>query len=223
MVLTTMEMDAEELAARRIAADLDLDTARQATGDVTADADWKKLMAYADRFAGRRLYIDDTPSATMAHIEATARRVQAETGEDIGLLVVDYLGLVDGDGKDKDETSKVGKIARQAKQMAKRLRCPVLLLCQLNREVEKREDKRPLIADLRQSGEIEQHADVVMFIYRDDYYNPQTTERGVAELIVRKNRQGQCATVKLLWRPEETRFYSYGGEYGHYVGAASCA
>lgn len=204
VVFTTLEMEGEELAGRQIVTDLRISSHDQATGRVH-DAEWDKLYALPGRYADLKLYIDDTPATNMAGIEATSRRAAARQGEKLGLLVIDYLGLVDAEGK--DDTAKTSKISREAKRLAKKMKCPVLLLSQLSRKVEERPNKRPLLSDLRQSGSIEQDANIVMFIYRDEYYDPETKERGIAEVIIAKNREGPAGvTAKLLWRPEEMRF-----------------
>lgn len=209
VLLATLEMAGEEIASRQIAADLRLSAIAQAAGQVKTRAEWEALYALPNRYDDLKLYIDDAPAATIASIQGAAQRVAAKTGEPVGLVVVDYLGLLDAEGE--NDTSKVAAISRAAKRMAKTLRCPVIMLAQLNRQVEQRSDKRPMLADLRQSGAIEQDADAVLFVYRDEYYHPDTTEKGVAEVIVAKNRGGASNFVfKLLWRPHETRFYSLG-------------
>lgn len=211
----TLEMSGEELASRLIAADLDINPNAQAYGLVD-EAQWADLMAYSERYRRHKLYIDDSPAATIEGVEAAALRTQASLREPLGLLVIDYLGLLDADGK--DDTAKITKISRGAKRLAKSLNVPVLMLAQLNRGVEGREDKRPQMSDLRQSGAIEQDADVVMFAYRDEYYDPKTDKKGLAELLIRKNRGGSTGTVWLKFDAAKTQFSSvvYDPEEGPY-------
>ena len=205
VVFTTLEMEGEELAGRQIMADLGVSSHDQATGAIYGEKTWAALYGMADKYKDLLLYIDDAPAADMAGIEASARRAAAMERKPIGLLVVDYLGLVDGEGK--DDTSKTAQISRAAKKLAKKLKCPVLLLSQLNRGVEQRENKRPMLSDLRQSGSIEQDASIVLFVYRDEYYNPGTDDRGIAEVIIAKNRDGLSGiTTRLYWRPAAMRF-----------------
>lgn len=199
----TLEMSGEELAGRIYAAELNIDSHAQAYGYVPENR-WADLFATAEQYSHLKLYVDDTPAATIPQVEASARKVQILLGEPIGLVLIDYLGLLDGPGR--DETAKVGAISRASKRLAKSLGCPVMLLSQLNRKVEERDNKRPQLADLRQSGAIEQDADSVWFAYRDEYYKPDTTEKGIAEIIVPKNRGGGRGTVRLYFDGPKTRF-----------------
>lgn len=203
----SLEMTRTELVGRDISAEHKLSSRDQLAGNVRGDDRWGELWGAADRHADLKLWIADPAGTTMAGIEATARHVAAQAGEPIGMLLIDYLGLVDSEGD--GETARISAVSRAIKRLAMSLKCPVLVLAQLNRGVESRDNKRPMLSDLRQSGAIEQDADVVLFLYRDDYYNPSTDRRGVAEVLVAKNRGGASGvTVELYWKPSETRFAS---------------
>jgi replicative DNA helicase len=156
--------------------------------------------------------IDDNPAITVAEMNAMLRRV-----EDLGLVIIDYLQLMTGSGYGKQSDNRVqivGDISRSLKIMAKELNVPVICLSQLSRAVESRQDKRPMMSDLRESGAIEQDADVIMFIYRDDYYNEDTDKHNIAECIVAKNRHGETGKVELRWMPEYTTFATLDNRYG---------
>ena len=155
--------------------------------------------------------IDDNPSVTVADINAKCRRL-----DNLGLVIIDYLQLMQGSGYGKNNENRVvvvGEISRSLKIMAKELNVPVICLSQLSRAVESRTDKRPILSDLRESGAIEQDADSVMFLYRDEYYNPNTEDKGVAECIVAKNRHGETGKVELRWMPEYTTFATLENRY----------
>lgn len=203
VLYVTLEMGGEELAGRIISADVGISANQQATGFVR-DEHWTELYAMLERYRDHQLYIEDPPAATIAHVESIARRLMARVGRKLGLVVVDYLGLLDAQGR--DDTAKVSAISRGAKKMAQALDVPVMLLSQLSRAVENRDDKRPVLSDLRQSGSVEQDADIVLFLYRDEYYNPKTPNPGKAELLTRKNRGGPVGTVMLRFDGPTTRF-----------------
>lgn len=218
VLIASLEMDGEEMAARWVAADLKINAHDQAAGRIESQEAWKKLYDLPTDYADLKLYISDAPSATIASIEVAAMRVAAKEKARMGLIVIDYLGLIDGDGK--DEVSKISAITKAAKALARRMRCPVILLCQLNRGVESRENKRPLLADIRSSGSVEQDADIVLFLYRDDYYSPESPKKGVAEVLIPKNRGGKAGVaVELYWQAEETRFESIGFKHRAYNAA----
>lgn len=165
---------------------------------------WARLGMACEKARDLRLFIDDTPSATLIDIQSKSRRLKRKYG--LGLIVVDYIGLMVGSGKTDNRTQEVGEFSRGLKSLAKELNCPVIALSQLNRGVESRTNKRPMMSDLRDSGEIEQDADVIVFIYRDEVYNPDTMDKGIAEIIVSKQRQGETGVVGCAFEGQYTRF-----------------
>jgi replicative DNA helicase len=196
-------MSREQLAMRLLSGESFVDSAKMQTGKLT-DEEWGKLAMGSAALSQTDIRIDDNPSITVAEMNAKLRRV-----EDLGLVVIDYLQLMTGSGYGKTSENRVqavGEISRALKIMAKELNVPVICLSQLSRAVEGRTDKRPIMSDLRESGAIEQDADAILFLYRDDYYNPNTEEKNVAECIVSKNRHGETGTVKLQWLPQFTTF-----------------
>ena len=198
-----LEMSREQLAMRLLSGEAFVDSAKMQTGKLE-DEEWTKLTMAASALSQTDIRIDDNPSITVAEMNAKLRRV-----EDLGLVIIDYLQLMTGSGYGKQSDNRVqivGDISRSLKIMAKELNVPVICLSQLSRAVESRQDKRPMMSDLRESGAIEQDADVIMFIYRDDYYNENSEEKNVAECIVSKNRHGETGTVKLQWLPQYTTF-----------------
>jgi replicative DNA helicase len=150
------------------------------------------------------IYIDDTPNITVTQMRSQARRLQAEVGTELGLIVIDYLQLMEGAGDNR--VQELSKITRQLKGLARELSVPVIALSQLSRGVEARTNKRPMLSDLRESGSIEQDADLVIMLYRDEYYSPDTPDRGIAEVIIAKHRNGPTGTAKLLFNPQFTKF-----------------
>ena len=191
-----LEMSREQLAMRLLASESFIDMQKLATGKLT-DEEWGKLCMASASLSQTDIRIDDNPSVTVADINAKCRRL-----DNLGLVVIDYLQLMQGSGYGKNSENRVtvvGEISRSLKIMAKELNIPVICLSQLSRAVESRTDKRPILSDLRESGAIEQDADSVMFLYRDEYYNENTEDKGLAECIVSKNRHGETGTVKLQW------------------------
>ena len=202
----SLEMSKEQLVNRMLCAEAGIDSQRLRVGEMH-DEDWTHLWDACDTMSRAKIYIDDTAGITAMDMRSRARRLKAEHGLD--LIVVDYLQLMQGSGKRNnsgDRQQEVSEISRSLKALARELDVPVLALSQLSRAVEKRDDKRPMLSDLRESGAIEQDADVCMFIYRDDYYNPDTEDKNIAEIIIAKQRNGPIGTVRLAWMPQYTRF-----------------
>ena len=199
-----LEMSREQLAMRLLSGESFVDSQKMQTGKLTEE-EWERLCNASVALSQTDIRIDDNPSITVAEMNAKLRRV-----EDLSLVIIDYLQLMTGSGYGKtsgeNRVQVVAEISRSLKIMAKELNVPVICLSQLSRAVESRNDKRPMMSDLRESGAIEQDADVIMFIYRDDYYNPNSEEKNVAECIVSKNRHGETGTVKLQWLPQFTTF-----------------
>jgi replicative DNA helicase len=203
----SMEMGASQLAVRVVGSIGRIDQGRLRTGKLTDD-EWPRLSEAIERLRTVSLHIDETPGLTPSELRANARRLARQCGK-LGLIVVDYLQLMSGSSAGGDNrATELGEISRGLKMLAKELQCPVIALSQLNRSVETRTDKRPMMSDLRESGAIEQDADIIMFIYRDDYYNKESKEPGVAEIIIGKQRNGPTGTVKLAFLKPLTRFES---------------
>ncbi len=202
----SMEMGAAQLAVRIVGSIGRIDQGHLRTGKLT-DEEWPRLTEAIEKLRTISLHIDETPGLTSSELRANARRLARQCGQ-LGLIVVDYLQLmsVSGGMADENRATAVGEISRGLKMLAKELKCPVIALSQLSRGVESRTDKRPMMSDLRESGAIEQDADVIMFIYRDDYYNKDSKEPGVAEVIIAKQRNGPTGTVKLAFLKPLTKF-----------------
>ena len=203
----SMEMGASQLAVRIVGSIGRIDQGHLRTGKLT-DEEWPRLTEAIERLRNISLHIDETPGLTPSELRANARRLARQCGK-LGLIVVDYLQLMSGSSSgDENRATELGEISRGLKALAKELQCPVIALSQLNRSVEQRTDKRPMMSDLRESGAIEQDADIITFIYRDDYYNKDSREPGVAEIIIGKQRNGPTGTVKLAFIKPLTRFES---------------
>ena len=202
VVIFSLEMSREQLASRLLSNESFVDSQLLLTGKLSEE-EWGKLGLAAYALSQTDILVDDNPSITVTEMNAKCRRV-----DNLGLIIIDYLQLMtSATGKVSDNrVSAVGEISRALKIMAKELNVPVICLSQLNRANESRADKRPMLSDLRESGSIEQDADEVLFLYRDDYYNPDSEEKNVAECIVAKNRHGETGTVKLQWLPQFTTF-----------------
>jgi replicative DNA helicase len=207
----SMEMGASQLAIRIVGSIGRIDQGRLRTGKLIDD-EWPRLNDAIEKLKAVSLSIDETPGLTTSELRASARRLARSCGK-LGLVVVDYLQLMSGSsgGDGENRATELGEISRGLKMLAKELQCPVIALSQLNRGVEQRTDKRPMMSDLRESGAIEQDADVIMFIYRDDYYNKDSKDPGVAEIIIAKQRNGPTGTVKLTFLKPITKFESYAG------------
>ena len=200
----SLEMAKEQLVMRMLCSEARIDAHRLRSGFL-GQTDWPKLSTAAGRLADASIYIDDTPAISSMEMRAKTRRLKADKGLD--LVIVDYLQLMSGRSTRSDNREQeISEISRSLKALAKELAVPVLALSQLNRGVESRVDKRPILADLRESGAIEQDADVIMFIYRDEVYNKETMEKGIAEVIIGKQRNGPVGTKKLTWLDKYTRF-----------------
>jgi replicative DNA helicase len=213
----SMEMGAAQLAVRVVGSIGRIDQGHLRTGKLT-DEEWPRLTDAIERLRTVSLHIDETPGLTPSELRANARRLARRCGK-LGLIVVDYLQLMSGSsGSDGDNrATELGEISRGLKMLAKELQCPVIALSQLNRGVEQRTDKRPMMSDLRESGAIEQDADIIMFIYRDDYYNKDSKEPGIAEIIIGKQRNGPTGAVRLTFLKPLTRFESLApGSHGDF-------
>jgi replicative DNA helicase len=216
VVVFSMEMGASQLALRMVGSLGRIDQQHLRTGALRDD-EWGRLSEATERLSKASMFIDETPALNQAELRARARRQARQCGR-LGLIVVDYLQLMSGSStSEENRATELGEISRGLKALAKELQCPVIALSQLNRSVESRNDKRPMMSDLRESGAIEQDADVIMFIYRDDYYNKDSKEPGVAEVIIAKQRNGPVGTVKLTFLKPMTRFENLapgsGGEF----------
>jgi replicative DNA helicase len=209
----SLEMSRQQLVQRMLCSEARVDSHKLRTGFLSKE-DWPKLTIAAGRLSEAPIYIDDTPSSTVMEIRAKARRLQSEH-KDLSLVVIDYLQLITGRERIENRQQEITEISRSLKAMAKELDVPVMALSQLSRAVESRgKDRRPQLSDLRESGAIEQDADVVAFIYRDEMYNPESPEKGLAEVIFRKQRNGPVGTVKLSFLSEFTRFEDLEDRYG---------
>ena len=211
VVFFSLEMSREQLATRLISNEAFLDNKKLMTGKLSPD-DWDSVTVASTALAHTKIFIDDNPSLSVADMNAKCRRL-----DDLGLVVIDYLQLMTSAGgkgySGENRQQAVSDISRMLKIMAKELQVPVLCLSQLSRANEKRDDKRPMLSDLRESGAIEQDADIVMFLYRDDYYNSDSEKRNIAECIVAKNRHGETGKVELRWLPEYTSFGTLENRY----------
>ena len=201
----SMEMGASQLALRMVGSLGRINQSNLRTGKL-GDDEWGRLSEAVDKLKNASVFIDETAALNSAELRARARRQARQCGK-LGLIVVDYLQLMSGSSSsEENRATEIGEISRGLKALAKELQCPVIALSQLNRSVESRPDKRPMMSDLRESGAIEQDADVIMFIYRDDYYNKESKEPGVAEIVIGKQRNGPVGTVKLTFLKPLTRF-----------------
>jgi replicative DNA helicase len=204
VLLFSLEMGSLELSQRLLCGEARIDSARVRTGRLSED-DWSRISQAIGRLASAPIWIDDNPNLTVMEIRAKARRLKSQVG-DLGMVVVDYLQLMSGRAGAENRQVEVSEISRGLKILARELECPVIALSQLSRQLEMRADKRPMLADLRESGSIEQDADVVMFIYRDDVYHNDSPDRGQAEIIVSKHRNGPTGVCRLAFLEQFTRF-----------------
>lgn len=204
VAIFSLEMSKEQLVDRLLASEAKIDSWKLRTGNLD-DNDFPKIGRAMATLSEAPLFIDDSPLVNVLEMRTKARRLQAEKG--LGLIIVDYLQLMQG-GNSENRVQEISAISRELKGLARELSVPVVALSQLSRAVESRPDKRPILSDLRESGSIEQDADVVMFIYRDELYNPDTERKGIAEVLIRKHRNGPIGTVELFFKQEQTAFRS---------------
>lgn len=192
----SLEMSKEQLVQRMIASQSTVELKKIKTGTL-ADNDWPRITDGMAILSGAKILIDDTPGIKISELRSKCRKLKIEKGLD--LVLIDYLQLMEGEGQNESRQQEIAKISRSLKILAKELDCPVVALSQLSRAPEQRADHRPMLSDLRESGSIEQDADIVMFLYRDEYYNPDTEKKNIGEVIVAKNRHGETGTVELVW------------------------
>lgn len=205
VAIFSLEMAATQLVQRMICAEGNIDAQHMRTGYFTDD-DWHKLTMAIGTLSGAPIFIDDTPGITINEIRAKCRRLKTEAG--LGLIMLDYLQLITGHRGGDNRQQEISEISRTLKLLARELECPVIALSQLSRAVEQRQDKRPMLSDIRESGSIEQDADVVAFLYRDDYYDKETEKKNIIEVIVGKQRSGPTGTVELAFLKEFNKFVS---------------
>ncbi|NLX86792.1 MAG: replicative DNA helicase [Clostridiales bacterium] len=203
VAIFSLEMSKEQLVNRMICAEASIDSHKLRTGNL-ADEDWPRLAEAVSRLSKANIYIDDTPGITVAEMRSKCRRLKLERG--LELVLIDYLQLMQGSGRAESRQQEISEISRSLKALAREMDCPVLAISQLSRAPEMRSEHRPMLSDLRESGAIEQDADVVMFLYRDEYYHPDTEKKGIAEVILAKQRNGPTGTVELVWLDRFTKF-----------------
>jgi replicative DNA helicase len=194
-----------------ICAEGNVDATRLRNGQLEGD-DWERLTMAISSLSEAKIFIDDSPAVTVSDIRAKCRRLKREKG--LGMIVIDYLQLIHGRGKGDNRQQEVSEISRTLKQIARELEVPVIALSQLSRGVESRQDKRPMMSDLRESGSIEQDADIVSFLYRDDYYNQETEKKNIIEVIIAKQRNGPVGTVELYFMKNYNKFVSVDNNHG---------
>ena len=216
VLVFSMEMPAEQLIMRMLASLGRIDFSRLRTGNLQ-DEDWSRFTGAVAQLKDKELYIDDTPALTPNELRSRARRVARQSEHGIGMIVVDYLQLMRTAGEAENRVNEISEISRSLKSIAKELSCPLIALSQLNRGLENRTDKRPQMADLRESGAIEQDADLILMIYRDEVYNENSPDKGVAEIIIGKQRNGPIGTVRLSFLGALTKFENLANDiYSHY-------
>jgi len=203
VAIFSLEMSKEQLVNRMFSLESSVDAQKLRTGQLN-DQEWERLIESAGVIGRSNLIIDDTPGISISELRSKCRKFKLEKG--LSMIIIDYLQLMSGSGRTDSRQQEISDISRALKGVARELSVPVLALSQLSRAVEQRPDHRPMLSDLRESGAIEQDADVVMFIYRDDYYNHDSEKKGVSEIIIAKQRNGPIGTVELAWLPEYTKF-----------------
>jgi replicative DNA helicase len=200
----SLEMSKEQLVYRLLSSEVKIESGRLRAGRINQN-EWEPLGHAISILSQLPVFIDDTPNISVNEMRSKARRLQAEQGGALGLILIDYLQLMENSGSE-NRVQELSRITRALKGLARELNVPVIALSQLSRGVEARTNKRPMMSDLRESGSIEQDADVIIMLYRDDYYNPDTPDRGIAEIIITKHRNGPVGTVKMLFEPQFTLF-----------------
>ena len=203
-VIFSLEMSRQQLVNRLLSLESHVNSNSIRNGNVSA-RDWEGIIEGASTIGESKLIIDDTPGISVGELRSKCRKYKAEN-KDLAVIMIDYLQLMSGNGRTDSRQQEISDISRSLKALARELNVPVVALSQLSRAVEKRDDHRPMLSDLRESGAIEQDADVVMFLYRDDYYNPDTEKKGIAEVIIAKQRNGPIGKTELVWLPDLTKF-----------------
>lgn len=206
VAIFSLEMSKDQLVQRMLSSEANVELQKIRSGDLD-EGDWLRLVQAAEPLSNAPIFIDDTPAITAMEIRSKARRLKLEHG--LGLIVIDYLQLMAGRGRYESRQQEVSEISRSLKALARELDVPVVALSQLSRAPEARQDHRPMLSDLRESGAIEQDADIVIFLYRDEYYNPETEKKNIAEAIIAKQRNGPTGTVELVWLGPFTKFANY--------------
>ena len=203
VAIFSLEMSKEQLVNRMFSLESNVDAQKLRNGNLN-DSEWEKLIESAGVIGKSNLIIDDTPGISISELRSKCRKFKLE--HNLKMIIIDYLQLMSGSGRSESRQQEISEISRSLKSLARELNVPVLALSQLSRAVEQRPDKRPMMSDLRESGAIEQDADVIMFIYRDDYYNKDSDKKGISEIIIGKQRNGPIGTVELVWLAEYTKF-----------------
>jgi len=206
VAIFSLEMSKEQLAQRMLSSEANVELQKIRSGDLN-ETDWVKLVRAAGPLSAAPIFIDDTPGISAMEMRSKARRLKLEHG--LGLIVIDYLQLMSGRGRSENRQQEISEISRSLKALARELNVPVVTLSQLSRAPEARTEHRPMLSDLRESGAIEQDADVVVFLYRDEYYNPNSEKKNIAEAIIAKQRNGPTGTVELVWLGQFTKFANY--------------
>jgi replicative DNA helicase len=196
-------MAAEQLGQRLLAMESKIDATKLRTGKLSR-ADWDDINIALDNLSGAKIFIDDTPGVSVMEIRNKCRRLKAEKGLD--LIIIDYLQLMTAQGRVESRQQEISTLTRQLKMLAREIDCPVIVLSQLSRAPEQRTEHRPQLSDLRESGSIEQDADIVLFLYREEVYNKQAERPGICEVIIAKHRAGQIGSIELTWQEKYTRF-----------------
>jgi replicative DNA helicase len=212
VLVFSLEMSKVELSQRLLCSEARVDSSRVRNGNLT-EKDWTAIANAIGRLAEAPIWIDDNPNVTVMEMRSKARRLRSELGRPLGMIVVDYIQLMTGRSAAESRQVEVSEISRGLKLLARELDCPVVACAQLNRGLEQRADKRPMLSDLRESGALEQDADVVMFIYRDEMYNPETTNQGEAEILIAKHRSGPTGVVRLAFLGHYTKFANMAKDY----------